>query len=263
MNSPSTVTSLQPYSLLRPDKIRWISSLTSQQTVLESLNSKSLRKFLSRSAEVCAEQGIRKELFVMTAERYAQWHALYTEEMLALRHDVIAQSDWFENKATGNQEIHGIFYYQNNALIGGSVITVSKDMVNLAFKANRRLEISNDKDASLGAVIEYDFLCFAQPYGTVISSGRARNSFGVHSSLGYLAFKLRFGYQAVWAENAESLTDVPVNAAGKVLCFAVSTDASHLDQTQLRPYYLTPTPEDISELIEVQRKLPGVTTLKA
>jgi len=60
----------------------------------------------------------------------------------------------------------------------------------------------------------------------IISGGQSRNAFGVTNSLGYLDYKMRFGYQPSFADTAEYLSEVPLSETGCVLFFGRSAEHS-------------------------------------
>lgn len=204
--------SLSPYSIQRPEKVRWIFPST-HSDVLSGVQSSSLRKFLKTSLQQLVENSITYTHGVITQLEYAKWYAFYSQNMEEREYDVLASKEFIEEKTAEGKTVEGIFLSKNGELIGGGIVVrKANEFASLAYKASLRISLGNQKNSSLGAVIDYLFLLQAKESGVKrISGGRSRNAFGVLNSLAHLEYKLRLGY--IPEPDAESplLIEVPID----------------------------------------------------
>jgi hypothetical protein len=181
--------------------------------------------------------------------------------MIEQKHEVLADMAWYEHTVAEGRKLIGIFYHQNDRFVGGSIIVEFDHMISLAFKANERISVSSEAGSNLGVILEYDFLCYAQSKGKIISSGRSKNAFGVSNTLGYLASKLRLGYYPVMAENTSLLQTIPLSQNNDAFFFgreeSDSSNASH----ELLPVYLTSNPENLDPIKEIKDKIESVRVI--
>lgn len=250
---------LSRFGIRRPEKIRWMFSPESEKSILEAIPSKSLRKFLAHSPEILVEKGIESETVLVDETTYREWHTFYTKVMSAQNHEVLAPDDYLHQKKLAGEKVWGIFYRKNSKLLAGEIITEKKDFTSLAFKASERIDISNESGSNLGSMLEYASLCLAESFGKPVSSGVSRNAFGFYNTMGYLEFKLRFGYQATLESDVNLLDEVPLQSGKATFFFGVDSN-EHSNQA-LTPYFLTTTPSDTSKIQEIQKRLPEIQVL--
>lgn len=159
--------------------------------------SKSLRKQAGQLGELLEATAITWQALPLTQERFLEWQQFYEQRMLAQDHRVIAQPEWFSTVGTKKQQLWLLEFKQGADAVGGAVVSRDDvDTITQHFKASDRIDISNHSNTSLGSLMELCFLQFAhdqQP--RLVSSGRSRNAFGFHNTLGYLTSKLRMGYR--------------------------------------------------------------------
>lgn len=217
---------LEPYHLTRPEKIRWrFPSLTPDESVTPHILSKGLRKFLSNVDELLAAKQITWTLEELSAEQFGSWLEYYQQKMLENQYDVIASQEWFAKKTALGQKVLGLLMYQQGKLVGSGIFAVNgTEKATFAFKATDRLDLTNTANSSLGAVIDYLFLREMHQRGIqLLSAGQSRNAFGVVNTLGYLDYKLRFGYQPSFGSKTPLSSEVPLGEDGTVVFYAQST----------------------------------------
>lgn len=244
-------------TVYRPEKITWRLSEPNTEPIAH-LKSKGLRKFLSRSDELLAQKDITHAYKALSADEFSAWLPYYQEKMSENSYEILATPDWYQDRTAKGLTIEGIFFYQNNKLVGSGIFTRDGlEKATFAFKASDRLDLSNDANSSLGAVIDYFFLKTMIEKGVkIISAGRSRNAFGVINTLGYIDYKLRFGYQPQPDLTSAMFEEVPLNESGVVMFYGMKNDKFTL--FGVRPHGSTQqfeasrfaTPELPFELIE-------------
>jgi hypothetical protein len=234
---------LNQLHISRPEKIRWrFANVTEESTILSAIKSKNLRKFLAGAEEALAKNAIRYEYKQLTKDEFLAWLPFYQAKMEELEYDVIASEEWYLKKMEQGLTVEGMFFYDlGHTLIGSGIFTRKEtEKGTFAFKATERIDLSSKPNSSLGAVIDFFFIReMVRKDVAIISGGVSRNAFGVINSLGYLDYKLRFGYEPSFAESVEVLTEVPSNSDGIVLFYGLSNEKMAL--YALRPKGITAT----------------------
>ena len=218
MDSPNATyyLPLKQFGLTRPEEVRWVVDV-SQPDVFTLIKSKSLRKFLKKSEEILQAKEIEWELKVLTQQDFEEWLVFYREKMTELNFKLHADTTWYLDRTSKGKVIEAAFFYQEvegkKKLVGSGIflITPEKEAV-FAFKSSDHISLSNEKNSSLGAVIDFLFLkeMFARNF-PLISSGRSGNAYGVTSTFGYPIYKLRFGYEPTTPEDTPLYDWVPIN----------------------------------------------------
>jgi hypothetical protein len=243
---------LTPYNITRPEKIIWRFQLQNQD-VLQSIVSKSLRSFLSHTDTVLAEQQIKYEYRPVDRNEFQVWLEFYEKQMVANDYDTLANLDWFDKKIAANKQVEGLFFYRDGQLIGSAIISRDgQTKATMAFKASQRVDISNHKNASFGALIDYLFLVemVKQKVG-IISGGRSRNAFGVINKVGYIEYKLRLGYQPIFDPTVVQHSDIPLSEDGSAIFFSPNAEQ------QMTAYIVGPTDHPIFATITAMiRNIP-------
>lgn len=213
------IIDLNQFDLKRPEKVRWIFTPKNEE-ILNAIESKSLRKFLSHSEELLRINGIFYEFSTLTQDDYTNWYPYYEKNMKLNGYAVLAPKNLVEENEMKQKIVEAIFFKKNDALVGGGIIVRDGDeMASLAYKASDRISLSNDKNSSLGSVIDFLFFKEMQKKNVrIISGGRSRNAFGVVNSFGHLDYKLRFGYVPV-ADVESPLLDTVDFAQHDSVCF--------------------------------------------
>lgn len=248
--------SLTSFNLTRPEKIRWI--FPTQGDVLEHLKSKSLVAFLRTVDQDLTANDITYVFKDITEQEYQEWLPFYAQKMSEQQHQILAKSETYQQKRAEGKQLQGLFFYQHGQLVGsGIIIRIGTQEAHLAYKASDRLELSNKPNSSLGSVIDYFFLVEMKKEGVnLITGGRSRNQFGVSTTIGYLDFKLRFGFTPVIEPSQPQLDTAELNEHGFCLFFA-GQPAGTTKLFLLRPS--TPLPQD-RQLNDLSRLFP-ITTL--
>lgn len=210
---------LQQYQVIRPDQVTW-TSVVEGENFIESLRSKSLKKFLRNLDEVLSAHSITYELCVVSAEQFSEWLSFYEAEMENRSYRVIANQEWYEKRTSQGKIIEGLFLSQNGELVGAGIISRNeKEKASLAFKASKKISISSVSNGNLGSVIDYLFITQMHQLGVQeISGGISRNAFGVLNTLGYLEYKTKF-YTPSAAQTAKETQEVPLTPEGDVLFY--------------------------------------------
>ncbi len=211
---PSTL-SLVSYQILRPEKIRWHFHLI-ENNILASLKSKSLKKFLAKYDSIIKDNNLSVEHKILDTESFEKWLEYYRRKMLENNYDIIASTDWYDDRTKKGLSIEGLFFYQNSKLVGSGIITRnSNEQATFAFKASERIDLGNDENSSIGAMIDYLFLKFAVDSKTkIISAGQSRNAFGVINTYGYLDYKFKLGYLPLLPEKPTFADSIPLSENG-------------------------------------------------
>lgn len=210
---------LSAYSLKRPEKIRWTFPYK-EGDVLEYIQSKSVQKLLKHSDKLLQEANITYTYKKLSEAEYIAWLPYYMEKTLENHYTPFAKPELYQEKMDIGEEIWGIFYYKHEIMIGSAIIIkASPKKAIMAYKASEKINLSNDKNSSLGAIIDYHFVKhMATEKIENINSGRSRNAFGAINTFGYLDYKLRFGYVPTPGDDL-LLDSVPTTEDGIVCCF--------------------------------------------
>lgn len=204
-----------PYSLIRhnitrPEKITW--QFPAGVAPLDQIKSKSLKKFLGRAEEHLHENHINWSLEPLTDEGFLHWLSYYRTKMFENGYRIIADEAWYNQKIASGYQVLGLLFYKDGQLVASGIIGLDPKTKagHLHFKASDRLELSNRDNSSIGAVVDYFFLKYAFDQKLVlVTGGKSRNAFGVFNTLGYLDFKLRFGFVPIADLTSPLLDEVP------------------------------------------------------
>lgn len=218
---------LHQFGIKRPNKVVWHLPQPFSGTTdpLSFIRSKSLRHFLKNADSILVEKNITWECIPLSAEKYQEWFQYYQKRMTEKNFSIIATSDWFEKKLIEQKEVFGVFFYQDNRLVGSGIFLREKNKANIAFRASDEVAF-NEKNASMGAIIYYFFIREALSTGAeIIGAGKSRNAFGVFNTWGYLEHKTRFSFIASPAPEEPLLETVPLNPQdGTVLFYGLRND---------------------------------------
>jgi len=213
---------LKPYNLKRPERVRWYFP-ESAKTIIDEFKSKGLRKFAAQSQELLIANNIEFHYKILNKTDFLDWLPYYISNMMIHEFEIIASEEWFDKSTTQGNVIAGLFFYQNQKMIGSGIFTLKgNERAAFAFKASDRIELSNKPNSSLGAAIDYLFLKIMKEKNiATISGGRSKNVFGVINTFGYLEYKLRFGYQPVADPDSPQFSSVPLNSEGLAAFYAL------------------------------------------
>jgi hypothetical protein len=217
---------------------------------LDIIKSKTTKKFLRNHLEdFLRDYQIDVTVKEINETDYLEWLTYYQEKMRENNFDIFAKPEWYTNKVADGYKIYGIFIRQNSQLLGTGIVSRSPDNTfTINFKASEKTDFSNYRNASIGTVIEFYFIKLAYEHtASQISSGTSRNAFGVVNKLGYLNFKLRYGYMPITVTTEPQHQAVDI-LEGLPVCFYGYTD----NPDQLRLYVFNhgqELPENIKETL--------------
>lgn len=208
------------FGLTRPARVRWIFPYSGGQ-LLSYIKSKGLKKTLQRKDEILAETNMGVHTSVMSKEEYLLWLQQYERLSTQRNFDIIANPDWYTQKIDEGKTVWHTVVTKEDSWVGEGVFTqLGTEKMISAFKCSERISFEKHRNASVGCFIDYAFLTKAVQEGmTLISAGRSRNQFGVTNTLGYLDYKLRFGYEPTTPEMPEWTTSLQVRQDG--VCIAL------------------------------------------
>lgn len=215
---------LTVHGIQRPEKIRWIFP-NQDQEILPFIKSKSLRNFLKNSENILIANSIQSEFLELSEGQFNEWLVYYEKMMTQNNYEVLANKESYQQHISNGGKAIGAFFTKDAVMVGSGIIYLDSKKAVLAYKASDRITVSKDPNGSLGAIIDY--LCIKkmkEQHIPIISAGRSRNAFGVINTLGYLDYKLRFGYLPTPAENSPFLRFVPVNEQGIVLFYGIKDE---------------------------------------
>lgn len=227
---------LSKLQITRPDRVTWTAELDGG-SFIDSLRSKSLRKFLRGVDQVLTAHRIHWEYREVSKEAFIEWLTFYETEMEDRSYRVIANIDWYEKRTAQGKSIEGIFLTQDGQVVGAGIISRSgQEKASLAFKASKKISISSMSNGNLGSVIDYLFITQMHSLGvTEVSGGISRNAFGILNTIGYLEYKTKF-YAPSPARTAEVTQEVPLSTQGDVLFYGCRQQAPQ----ELILFYLKP-----------------------
>lgn len=182
--------------LFKPQKVSWIYPLESKKSVLENIQSRHARKFLSGLNEFLTNHQLEVSTGICSPAEYEKFLQLYHERVTARGFESIANLDWYKTKEKEGKSIEKLFIKQNGVLVGGKIITVIDKQIRSSYKASIQLPIFQKlRNASLGLILDYLMLeHYIKTKPALLTAGTSRNLFGVINTIGYLVFKLRIGY---------------------------------------------------------------------
>ncbi len=219
--------SLTPFDITRTEKVAWrFPSVTTEEEILEKIISKSQRSFLRVSEGLLTSYGITWELKSLTLAEFEAWLPYYQSKMSELDYDILANSEWYQSRAAQGKTIEGLFMHQGEKMVGSGIFVIEgTNKATFAFKASERLDLSNRANASLGSIIDFFFIReMVKRRIAIISAGKSRNAFGVINSLGYLDYKMKFGYRPTFPDGTEFVKSVPLNEKGAVVFYGKKAD---------------------------------------
>ncbi len=217
--------SLTKFNIKRPEKLSYDFIFPHGVDAVNQIKSKSLKSFLLKTDEILRKNNIEYVCEDVTEEKFYEWLPYYTSKMEEHGYDVRAKREWYQEQINKGIHIKGLFFYQNQKLIGSLIFSLQNNVAVGAYKASDRVSIDSHKtSSSLGSIVEFLFLKVASENGCELATGRSRNAFGFFNTLGYLEYKLRFGYNIRPSLNIPLLDSVPVNETGRVLFFGIQDE---------------------------------------
>jgi hypothetical protein len=225
---------LTPHNLVRSPRLLWL--LDKKETALASIKSKSTRKFLTRSSQLLEEAGITYSFSPISLMQYQQWLNYYTQKMIENNFEVMATEEWYLEATNEGDTVLGMFFYKQEVMIGSGIIQLNKESSRLKFKASDKVNLSNDDNSSLGAIIDYRYMeeMMKQNVPT-ITSGRSRNAFGIINKLGYLDYKLKFGFYPIIETADQPTSEFLLNEEGRGVSFCHQPNDTKLTMIQVCP----------------------------
>lgn len=214
--------SLKKYNIQRPERLLYEFSLPKPADLLSHIKSKSLRSFLSNVDEVLLKNNIEFKYEDLTEQNFFEWLPFYMEKMKEHNYDIRAKKEWYGEQIKKGVAIKSLFLYKDKKIVGSGIFTFHDNTANFAYKASDRIIVSSKTSSSIGSIIEFLFLKKVAESGKYkIASNKSRNAFGFFNTLGYLDYKLRFGYKISPVAGVPLLDDVPINEKGVVLFFGL------------------------------------------
>jgi hypothetical protein len=213
-------------SFFRPTSIEWVyPALESGSEWFTHVQSSSLQKLAKQLDTLFAENGIEVTRTPLTEEVFNAWLPFYTEKMLEQGHEVMATIEWFHKRSAENRQLYVVDFIKDKKRIGTTINSTTPERKHTQhFKASDRVDVGNQKNASLGALIDLRFIQQAvQQNASVISSSTSRNGFGYFNTIGYLTFKLKLGYKPMIAPTATFDQDFAQEEANPVIWFVTSS----------------------------------------
>jgi len=249
--------SLASYNLTRPEKIIW--QFPAGVAPLEQIKSSSLKKFLTRAEEHLHENQINWSLEPLSVDSYSHWLTYYRSKMFESGFRIMADETWYDQKIALGCQVLGLMFYRAGELVASGIISLDPKTKtgSLHFKASNKLDLSGRSNSSIGAVVDYFFLRYAfdQKLATV-TSGRSRNAFGIFNTLGYLDFKLKFGYLPTSDTTSPTTLEVPTLPNKTVAFFG-------LKERELKLYHYcqtSPAP-DLHQLLSLNQAVTDLSSL--
>jgi hypothetical protein len=219
------MVSLTQFNIQRPEKIIYDFPLSNPDNVINCIKSKSLRSFLLKTDEVLKKNNIDWKYEDLTEQKFIEWLPYYKERMEERHFDVRAKEEWYQEQIKKGFNIKSLFLYQKNNMVGSAIITLKDNIASLAYKASDRMIISSMPGSSFGSVIEFLVFKLVSESGNFkVATSRSRNAFGFFNTLGYLDFRLRFGYTPRPNLVDPLQSDVPANEKGAVLFYGLQNE---------------------------------------
>lgn len=216
------MVSLTQFDIQRPEKIIYDFPLSNSTDVINHIKSNSLKSFLLKTDEILAKNNITWKYEDLIKQQFIEWLPYYKEKMDEHNYLVRAKEEWYQEQIEKGFNIKSLFLYQNKKLVGSIIVTLKDNIASLAYKASDRITVSSMPGGSLGSIIEFLLFKLVSESGNfTIATSRSRNAFGVFNTLGYLDFRLRFGYTSRPNLDDPLLSDVPVNEEGVVLFYGL------------------------------------------
>lgn len=223
-NQELKTVSLREFNIKRPERLNYDFPLFAPDRVIDQIKSKSLRSFLADTDDMLKKNNITWKYEDLTKKKYNEWLPFYKEKMEEHNYDVRAKAGWYQEKIKQGFILKCIFFYKNEKMVGSGIFSLKNNKANFAYKASDRITIGSKTSSSLGSIIEFLFLKLAAQNHCDIANSRSRNAFGFFNTLGYLDYKLRFGYTITPVLDALLLNDVPINEKGVSLFFGLQDD---------------------------------------
>ncbi len=213
---------LTQFNITRPEKINYDFPMSNPVHLIDYVKSKSLQTFFKKADEILLKNKITWEYKDLNEHEYIKWLQYYTEKMKELGHDVRATKEWYQEQHKKDVNLKGLFFYQNQKMVGSGIIGLKNNTIHLAYKASDRIKLSSISNSNLGYLIEFWALQLPlteKPYTRLISM--SRNAFGFYNTLGYLEYKFQFGFTPQITEESAMLDSVPVNESSFVLFYGI------------------------------------------
>lgn len=214
--------SLTQFNIQRPEKIIYDFPLSNSTDVINRIKSNGLKSFLLKADEVLEKNNIKWKYEDLTEQKFTEWLPYYKEKMEEHDYLIRATQERYQEEVEKGFCIKALFLYKNKKMVGSSIVGLKDNVASLLFKASDRITVSSRSDSSLGSLIEFLMLKLISG-GRDISlvTTRSRNAFGFFNTIGYLDFRLRFGYTPRPHPEASLLDDVPVDENGSVLFYGL------------------------------------------
>lgn len=199
----------------RPTRVKWLFpkealAVTKPLEWISYIPSKSIRALALQLDAVLEQAGLVYTIEPLTAESYSDWRKFYAEQMSVQHHEVLAKPDWFEHRKVEYPEILlvEIRRQEDGHRVGAAIILRKVDGEwNKPYRASLRIALPRLKNVSIGALLDLLSLRYIFAHKpTLVKSGASRNAFGCINTLGYLAYKLKIGYEP-WLFPEFSLED--------------------------------------------------------
>ena len=213
---------LTQFNIQRPEKILYHLSISTFKNFFDSLKGERLKSFLLRIDEILEKNNIVYEYVDLTEEKYLEWLPYYEAKMNEHGHELIATKEWYKEETRKGFSIKALFFYRDKKMVGSGIMAFKENKVFLAFRATDRITISHKSFGNLGCVTDFirlRLICKEGNIKTVIN--RSRNIFGGDTTLGYLEFRLRFGYKPRPNLGADFSDTVPTNDKGFILFYGI------------------------------------------
>lgn len=250
------IISLKQFNIQRPERVTYEFPISDPADLINYIKSKSLRSFLLKTDEVLAKNNIECKYEDLTEQKFTEWLPYYEEKMKEHGYDILASLEKYQDQIKKGYTMKGIFLYRNKKLVGSCIVGLRDGIANGAYKASDRMTISSNRtSSSLGSIVEFLFLKLAAENGCTMANSRSRNAFGFFNTLGYLDYKLRFGYKPIPSPGMPLLDEVPVNEKGFVLFYGLENGVFTL-------FALQPKAQKGKELFDKSRFTSGEVLFK-
>ena len=216
--------SLAQFNVKRPEKILYDFPISDVTDLVNRIKSKSLKSFVRKTDEILEKNSIVWKYEDLTEQQFIDWLPYYQEKIEEHKYLIRATQERYQEEVKNGFRIKALFLYQKEKMIGSSIVALKDNVASLLFKASDRITISSMSDSSLGSAIEFLLLkLISEEDIFTLATTKSRNAFGVFNTVGYLDFRLRFGY--IPRPNLDVLLDdVPVNNEGIVLFYGLQND---------------------------------------
>lgn len=246
-------------NLVRPVKIRWVFDCEGE--VIDCIHSKSLRKFLRNSEQIAKDHQLTIQVTDCDFEMFKDWLKFYELKIAEHGYQIKASMDWFKQKQAEQKQVKIIQIEKQGVRVSAGILVINsvENSITLAFSANEYLSLGSSSNASMGYLLNYEYLKWAKQHRfKLITSGRSRNAFGVANRYGYLEYKLRMGYYPVFEESVELDEEVPLDANGmaQVFCLEIEADTQTFQDYKLKIVCISPEKSQDFPNLGILKNLP-------